>query len=139
MPLFPSEEWFREMEKILDSDEEYKKAGADWVGDMVLVIEKEPGKLEEDFIWYSNAKGGQILESKRLKSIEEKNPEFVITGSYSTWKSIVKREMDAMQAMLKGKVKVKGNLQKLLRYTKYQQLGMRALQQVQTTFIDEKG
>lgn len=138
MAMFPSEEWFREMEKVLDSDEEYKKAGADWVGDVVMVIEKEPGKLEEDFIWYSNAKGGEILESGVIKSVDEKNPEFVISGSYSTWKAIVKRDMDAMQAMLKGKIRVKGNMQKLLRYTKYQQLGMKALQRVETTFIDEQ-
>ncbi len=137
MALFPSEEWFREMEKILASDEEYKKAGAEWDDDVIMVIEKEPGKLEEDFIWYSKSKGGEILESGPLKSIDEKNAAYVISGPYSAWKAIVTREMDAMQAMLRGKIRVKGDMQKLLRFTKYQQLGMKALQQVETSFPDE--
>ena len=139
MPVFPSEEWLKELEQLTVSDEEYKKAGADWEGDVVMIIEAEPGKLDEPFYYYSKPHRGDLLEARKLASLDEKpDVEYVISGPYSVWKSIVKREADAMQMMMKGKVRVKGDMQKLLKYAKFQQLGMKALQKVETTFIDEQ-
>lgn len=137
MPVFPSEEWVKALEEITVSDEEYKVAGADWEGDVVMIIEPEPGKLEEPFYYYSKPHHGELLEAKQIKNLDEKTAEYVISGPYSVWKSIVKREADAMQMMMKGKIRVKGDMQKLLKYAKFQQLGMKALQKVETTFIDE--
>ena len=137
MPLFPSEEWVKALEEITVNDEEYKKAGADWEGDVIMIMEAEPGKLEEPFYYYSKPHHGELLETCQLKSLDEKTAEYVISGPYSVWKSIVKREADAMQMMMKGKIRVKGDMQKLLKFAKFQQLGMKALQKVETTFIDE--
>lgn len=137
MPLFPSEEWVKALEEHTVNDEEYKKAGADWEGDVVMIIEAEEGKLDEPFYYYSKPHHGELLEACQIQSLDEKTPEYVISGPYSIWKSIVKREADAMQMMMKGKIRVKGDMQKLLKYAKFQQLGMKALQKVETTFIDE--
>lgn len=137
MPVFPSEEWFRSLEKISEGDPEYEKAGADWEGDLVSVIDAEPGKLNEAFIWYSKPHHGKLVESFRIKSLEEKKPSFVLSGPYSVWKSIIKGEADSLQMLMKGKIRVKGDMQKLLRYSKFQQLGMKALSKVETKFIDE--
>ncbi len=137
MPLFPSEEWIKALQTVLEADQEYKKAGADWEGDIITVIEAEPGKLETAFCYYSKPHRGELLEAFKLSSPTERTAEYVITGPYSVWKSIVKREADAMQMMMKGKIRVKGDMQKLLRYARFQQLGMKALQKVETRFIDE--
>jgi len=138
MPVFPSEEWLKALEQLTVSDEEYKKAGADWEGDVVMIIDAEPGKLDKPFYYYSKPHRGELLEARKIASLDEKpNVEYVISGPYSVWKSIVKREADAMQMMMKGKIRVKGDMQKLLKYAKFQQLGMKALQRVETTFIDE--
>jgi len=137
MPVFPSEEWIKALQAVLESDEEYKKAGADWEGDIITIVEAEPGKLDQPFCYYSKPHRGELVESFKLNSPADKTAEYTISGPYSVWKSIVKREADAMQMMMKGKVRVKGDMQKLLRYAKFQQLGMKALQKVETTFIDD--
>lgn len=137
MPVFPSEEWFRALEAITNNNPEYEKAGADWEGDLITAIEAEPRKLDKPFYWYSKPHHGKLLESYQIQNSNEKKAAFVISGQYSTWKAIIKRESDAMQMMLKGKIRVKGDMQKLLRYTKFQQLGMKALSMVETKFADE--
>ncbi len=138
MPVFPSEEWIKALEGILYNDEEYKKAGADWEGDMIMVMEAEPGLLDEPFNYYSKPHHGDLVESYKLDSIEGKEAAFIISGPYSVWKSVVKGEVDAMQMMMKGKLRIKGDMQYLLRYAKFQQLGMKALSRVETVFIDEE-
>ena len=138
MPVFPSEEWVKELEKVTVADEDYKKAGAEWEGDMIMIMEAEPGKLDKPFYYYSKPHRGELLEAKKLDSLEGQTAAYVISGPYSIWKQIVKREVDAMQMMMKGKIRVKGDMQKLLKFAKFQQIGMKALQKVETTFIDEK-
>ena len=138
MPVFPSEEWSKALEDILYSDEEYKKEGAEWEGDTILVIEAEPEKLDKTFYYYSNPYHGELLESRRLDSLEGQDAAFVISGPYSVWKSIVKGEVDAVQMMMKGKLRLKGDMQYLLRFARFQQIGMRALSKVETVFVDEQ-
>ncbi|MCX5868007.1 MAG: SCP2 sterol-binding domain-containing protein [Proteobacteria bacterium] len=137
MALFPSPEWVEEMRKVAESDPEYKKAGADWEGDMIMVIEAEPGKLDQPFMYYSKPYKGEMLEYYQLKNENERTAEYTIRAPYSVIKGIIKGEIDPLQAMMKGKIKVKGNMQKLLKYAKFQQLGMKALAKVKTEFVDE--
>ena len=138
MPQFPSAEWFGEMVNILGNDEEYKRAGADWEGDLVTAVEAEPGKLEKDFYFYQKPQRGEMLDAHEIKSLDEKpDVAFVISGPYSVWKDIISGKGNAMQLMMQGKMKVKGNMTQLLKYAKFQQLGMDALKKVETAFIDE--
>ncbi len=137
MPVFPSAEWFGDMIKILDADEEYRRVGADWEGDMINVIAAEPGMLEKDFYFYMKPHRGDMLEHGEIGSLDEKEAAFVISGPYSVWKTIINGEGDAMQLMMQGKMRVTGNMQQLLKYAKFQKLGMEALAKVDTTFIDE--
>ena len=97
MPRFPSQEWVEELMRVTQDDPEYQKAGADWEGDMVMVIEPEPGKLDKPFIYYSRPHHGEILESQLLQSEDEKQAEFVIRAPYSVVKGIIKGEVEPMQ------------------------------------------
>jgi hypothetical protein len=58
-----------------------------------------------------------------------------LSGRFS--RVAMRPNVEAMQMMMKGKIRVKGDMQKLLKYAKFQQLGMKALQKVETTFLDE--
>lgn len=138
MPVFPSEEWIQALEAILYNDEEYKKAGAEWEGDVIMVMEAEPGLLDETFYYYSKPHHGELLEAHKLDTLEGHDAAFVISGPYSVWKQIVKGDAEAMQMMMKGKLRIKGDMQYLLRYAKFQQIGMKSLTKVETVFVDEQ-
>jgi len=137
MPTFPSADWFQDVIKVLDSDEEYKRVGAGWEGDMIMVVEAEAGSLEKDFCFYQKPHHGEMLEAFEVGTRDEKEAAFVISGPYSVWKSIINGQADAMQSMMKGKIRVQGNMAQLMKYAKFQQLGMDALKKVETTFADE--
>ena len=45
----------------------------------------------------------------------------MISGSYSRWKQVALKELDATRGMLQGKLKLKGDLPTVVRYTKASQ------------------
>src|SRR5690242_11503920 len=47
--------------------------------------------------------------------------DFVITAPYSRWKQVATKELDATKGMLQGKLKLKGDLPTIVRYTKASQ------------------
>ena len=139
MVMFPSKEWVEEVRKITEFDPEIVKAGADMEeSSAVGVIEAEPGKLEKPFIYYLRGAHGKVLEACVLNSVDEKQASYVIRAPYSVLKKIIKKELDGLQALMKGQIKIKGDMQKLLKYAKYQQLGLQVLTKIKTEFIDDK-
>jgi putative sterol carrier protein len=62
---------------------------------------------------------------------------FVITGSYAQWKSVIKKELDPVKAMMQGKLKLKGNLPMIVRNVKAAQSLVENASKVDTHFLDE--
>ncbi len=137
MPDFPSYEWMKELVEMLNGSEEYQKAAAAYEGVMALLIKAEEGKLEKDILGYVHPYHGQITEYGLWDDLEGKNPMFIISAPYSTWKKVVKGEIDPMGAIMKGKIRIKGDMAKLLKRTHGSQLMMEAMKQIETQFIDE--
>ena len=135
--LFPSEDWMNKLVDLLRDNEDYKKAASNWEGSLALVIEKEEGKFDQDLIFYADPYHGEIREHAIVNSVEEKSPDFVINGPYSVWKEIQQGNMDSMQAIMKGKVKVKGNMAALLKQVKATQVMMKLLEEIPTKYVDE--
>jgi putative sterol carrier protein len=63
---------------------------------------------------------------------------FVITGPYSRWKEVMRKQLDPTRAMLTGKLKVKGDLTTLIRYTKAANEMTEATTRLDIEFPDEK-
>jgi len=47
--------------------------------------------------------------------------DFVITAPYTRWKEVATKQLDATKGMLQGKLKLKGDLPTIVRYTKASQ------------------
>ncbi len=137
MPVFPSYEWMETLVEMLNDNEEYKKAAATYEGVMALLIKAEEGKLDEDMLGYVHPYHGQIIDYGIWDDLEGKDPMFIIYAPYSTWKSVVKGEIDPMGAIMKGKIKIKGDMAQLLKRTQGSQIMMEAMKQLDTQFIDE--
>src|SRR5205823_14541052 len=63
---------------------------------------------------------------------------FVITAPYSRWKQVAKKELDATKGMLQGKLKLKGDLPTIVRYTKASQELTECTTRVPVQWPDEK-
>ena len=60
MPVFPSRGWAEAAMTMLNADPESVAAGRGWTGDFGLVIEAEPGKLDEHFVAWVRPEEGPL-------------------------------------------------------------------------------
>ena len=135
--LFPSEEWMNAFVDLIKDSPEYKKAAAGWEGTICLVIEAEEGKFDNDLIFFADPYHGEIREHCILNSADDRDVDFMINGPYSVWKDIQQGKMDTMQAIMKGKLTIKGNMSALLKQVKATQVMMKFLEQIPTRYPDE--
>ena len=51
MPEFPTQGWFDAFVEEVNASEEYRKAAADWEGDIAFLVEAEPDKNVPADVW----------------------------------------------------------------------------------------
>src|SRR5439155_25872913 len=64
--------------------------------------------------------------------------DFVITAPYSRWKQVATKELVATKGMLQGKLKLKGDLPTIVRYTKASQEMTECTTRIPVEWPDEK-
>ena len=117
-----SAEWARAFKDEINRSEVYRKAARGWQWTVGLVVEAEPDHN------FPEARGvvmdlfeGEARDIKVGTATEAQACDFVITAPYSRWKQVATKELDATRGMLQGKLKLKGNLPTVVRYTKASQ------------------
>jgi len=104
MAKYLSQEWLDEGRKL--SDEFPERPGAS--ARMQYVVTGAP---EGDVKYYWVLENGKILESKLG---EDGSADFTITTTYEDSKKIQEGELDANAAFMQGRMKVTGNMGKLM-------------------------
>lgn len=142
MPLFPSEEWLAEFREVVNSSDEYADAAATWEGDLVFVYEKEPDKGVPDDVyawldlWHGTCRDAALLSGP--DDPRATGAQFTITAPYSRWKSVMKKEIEPVKAMMQGKLKVRGDLPTIVRHVRASNVLTDLTTQVDTQFVDEQ-
>lgn len=140
MPVFPTAEWAEEAVALLNADPEAEAAGKGWTGDFGLVVEAESGKLDAPFAFHAVPDEGRITHYEVLDDpddLEDIDPAYLIRAPYSLWKSLLTGKLDPVDALLKRKLSVKGDVQPLIERMRYKAIADRILANLQTTFVDE--
>jgi putative sterol carrier protein len=104
MAKWLSQEWLDEARKLAESQPERPGASAR----MQYVITGTP---EGDVKYYWILENGKLLESKLG---EMPDPEVTLTTTYEDAMKIQKGELDANAAFMQGRIKVTGNMAKLM-------------------------
>jgi putative sterol carrier protein len=137
VPLFPSEAWFGAFVDAINASEEYGSYAADWEGDVVIAIEAEPdhGVPEDVYglldLWHGGCRGGGLVDGARAETAE-----FLVRAPYSRWKDVILGQLEPVKGLMQGRLNVRGDLQKILRYVKATQELARLTRNVETTFPD---
>ena len=138
MPAFPTDEWFRALIDAVNASEAYEEYAATWEGDVVFQIEAEPEKgVAEDVyglldLWHGKCRGGGLVEGTRADSAE-----FAIRAPYSRWKDVLLGDLEPIKGLTQGKLRVRGDLPKILRYVRGTQELAYIAGEVDTTFPDD--
>lgn len=113
--VFPSEEWLKDLEAKLNSDQRYAEIAKNWEGDLFFVIEPE-GNLKERLTFYLDLWHGRCrkVEYNPLPEAHP-NPAFTLTASYKEITAVLSGKMNPMTAMMTSKLKVKGSMGYMMR------------------------
>jgi putative sterol carrier protein len=112
-------EWVDAYEKAIQEDEIYKEFAADWEGTVVLHTMAEPDAgVERDIyilmdLWHGDCRSMRIVPPEVGEAAD-----YVIAGSPTTWKRMGAGELDANKAVMQGKLRLKGDLGTMVRYSK---------------------
>jgi len=133
-----SPEWAQAFKDEINKSEAYRKAGRGWQWKVGLVVEAEPDRN------FPESKGvvmdlfeGEARDIRVGTASEAQACDFVITAPYSRWKQVATKELDATRGMLQGKLKLKGNLPTVVRYTKASQEMTECTTRVPVNWPDE--
>ncbi len=141
MPVFPSREWCEEVVRLVNADPESVEAGEGWVGDFGVVVEREAGKLERSFTIHCVPRDGKIHNLRLLEDpdeLEEIEPRYLARAPYSVWKALIQQSLDPIEALVRRRISVDGDVQQLIERMRYKGIAERVLAKLNTRFVDER-
>ena len=80
-------------------------------------------------LWHGEARSAGKVSDKSSKS-----PEFVISAPVATWRRVIEKKLDPIQALMTRKLKLQGNMMKIMRAVKAAQELVECCTQVPTEF-----
>ncbi len=131
---FPSLEWTQELADRLNALPDYRESGANWSGVLALVTLAEPGKLAEDVAFSLDPTGGVIKDVKKLADARAAGAEYTLVAKYSVWKEIIQGKYDILSGILRGKVRLRGSVFKLMLQMKTPEYVLREMRAMPTDF-----
>ena len=115
MPIpFPSDAWIKAMMEDLNASEAYLAAAIKWEGDFYFVVEAG-GSLDKTVVLYMDLFHGKCRDAFEVPDAASQTPAFRLTGPVATWKKVMTKKLDPMQAMMTGQLKLQGNMATVMR------------------------
>ena len=137
---FPSPEWAAEFKKEVQQSSAYKQAAATWTfGPVALLTKADPAiGLPEDIGMWLEIERGNCSDVRVVPRAEAEKAPFCITGEYARWKSVLKKELDPIKAMMQKKLELKGQMTTIVKYVNASKELVECATRVPTSFLDEK-
>ena len=132
---FLSDEWIKKAKEIttekLDPEKDLKKATTS----LLNIIENIPPD-GRSVCFFISVKNGNIEEFiiNNTDSLLNKEAEFVVTGNYDTFVQILKGEMSTTIALIKNRIKIKGDKVKALKFVKPMDKFNSCLREIETEY-----
>lgn len=113
MPLeFGTDEWIKCLADEVNRSRNYREAAKTWEGDFCFVVQGA-GKSELSRM-YMDLWHGECRDAYRVAGRQAKIPEFTIEAPLATWRRVVERKLDPIQAIVMRQLRLKGNIFKIM-------------------------
>ena len=106
---FPSDAWVKALKDVLNADADYARIAAKWEGDIVFNV-LPGGALAKPLILYMDLWHGKCRQAHELADPSQKKAAFVLSATLPVFTRIIQGQLDAMQAMMTGQLKVAGSM-----------------------------
>ena len=140
MALYPSQEWCDEWKQAMNDDKRVAETGKNWGVDFNgnWLFEITPGEgLEKTAYIYLEAAAGKCVDAHMLENSSEEEPGFVVTGSYTDFKPVVKGESDFLAAVVKGTFKIRGDMVKIMQYARFIRAVANSISSFESEYLGE--
>lgn len=133
-----SKEWCSSWKDVVSKSDDFAKFNKGWHGDISGIIFADPERrVPEEQYLYLDFEDGVVNNICMTTKEKAEAAEYVIRGDYVRWKQVAKKEIDAVKAMMQGKLKLTGNLPYVVRYIKGVQEAIRCLTTLTSIYPDE--
>ena len=114
---FPSDDWIKKLQEMLNSSESYQRSAKDWEGDFMFTVEPDDTYDHTTYLhlelYHGKSPGAAIVEENQLPETA-----FSLNAPFSTWRRVIEGKLDPIQGMMTRQLKLKGDLMKIMRYPK---------------------
>ncbi|HEX8435505.1 hypothetical protein [Archangium sp.] len=141
MAKFPSKEWCEEAVRLVNEDPERSLAAQGWQGEIGVIVDAEPGKLARAFVAHLVPRNARIEKLRVLEEpddLDELEPAYLARAPYSVWKQLLQGSLDPVEAVLRRRIAVKGDLQQLIERLRFKGIADRVFAQLKTEYVDEQ-
>ena len=105
---FPSDVWVKAMMVDLNESAAYLDAAKNWEGSFDFIVTLPDGKVTT---LYMDLMHGKCLDAYEVPAgAEGHTAAFRLSGPVATWKKVMTKKLDPMQAMMTGQLKLAGNM-----------------------------
>lgn len=133
-----SDEWCAAWEQKVRESKDFAVFNKGWKGDLGCIVQKDPAaNVPEDQYLYLDFDDGTVNGIRMTDRETAEACKFVITGPYVRWKQVALKELDAIKAMMQGKLRLKGNLPYVVKYLKGVQETIRCLTEVDSRWPED--
>jgi putative sterol carrier protein len=116
---FAGEAWLKAVAEVLNTDEHYADVARNWEGDMLVLVEPDPGSAPGEKaigayldLWHGKCRRtAAYLEGDPAMP----KPAFTLRATRGLLMRIMEGKLDPMQAMVTRKLKVEGSLSYMMR------------------------
>ncbi len=133
---FASREWIEAVVNAVNAQADLPRALAGLPGDAAFVVEAEKPHFPRTLAVHAEQRAGRVSRWRILPDeddILELEPAYVIRARYGTWKALLLGG-DPVKAAMSGRVRVEGDLEALVRRSRYRYVVDAALAAVGTEF-----
>ena len=132
---FLSEEWIEKAINIAKEQLNSKKDLENSNASLLNVVENIPPDGGNKYL-YINVENGKInkMHIDKINSYKEEDVEFIVTGNYETFVQIFKGEMSTLVAIIKNRLKIKGDKIKAMKFIKPIDRLTKCLRKINTDF-----
>jgi hypothetical protein len=137
---FPSREWFEAAAAALSKDPSVQAAAADFGAVLAGVVFQKGAGLDSDFCVLARIEPGkppQLRFPEDEDELEELEPDYIAWIPYALFRKLARdAKPDPLKAILQGQIKLKGDLQRLVKHAgKHQGAGAGTLRTLPTEFV----
>ncbi|NLE76387.1 MAG: hypothetical protein GX605_06505 [Chloroflexi bacterium] len=131
--LFPSDEWVKELMRVLNNSESYAQAAKKWEGDCFFVVEPEGAQSKPVNLWL-DLWHGECRAARAVPDGEAMEPAFRFAGPGSVYRKIFEGKVDPIKALMTRQLKLSGNMNVIMRSPKAAQELVACAAQVETSY-----